>query len=173
MSKLKSTLVNICRFLLALTFIFSGFVKAIDPLGSQYKIGDYLTALGMAGKIPDWVQLMMSISLSGAEFTIGILLLLAIRRLWRCHTSDKQSDLCEEFGAARCGCCRYAVATLSSSFHLENQPVDSYLLHDDIHCCSIIVKSLPFTFVRFSSLLYRSEHSERNADTQRCEANQI
>lgn len=80
MSKLKSTLVNICRFLLALTFIFSGFVKAIDPLGSQYKIGDYLTALGMAGKIPDWVQLMMSISLSGAEFTIGILLLLAIRR---------------------------------------------------------------------------------------------
>lgn len=80
MSKLKSTLVNICRFLLALTFIFSGFVKAIDPLGSQYKIGDYLTALGMAGKVPDWVQLMMSISLSGAEFTIGILLLLAIRR---------------------------------------------------------------------------------------------
>ena len=80
MSRLKSILVNICRLLLAITFIFSGFVKAIDPLGSQYKIGDYLTALGMAGKIPEWVQLILSISLSGAEFTLGILLLLAIRR---------------------------------------------------------------------------------------------
>ena len=50
MSRLKSILVNICRLLLAITFIFSGFVKAIDPLGSQYKIGDYLTALGMAGE---------------------------------------------------------------------------------------------------------------------------
>ena len=66
--------------LLAATFIFSGFVKAIDPLGSQYKIGDYLTALGMAGKVPEWVQLILSISLSGIEFTLGILLLLAIRR---------------------------------------------------------------------------------------------
>ena len=80
MSRLKSILVNICRLLLSITFIFSGFVKAIDPLGSQYKIGDYLTALGMAGKIPEWVQLILSISLSGAEFTLGILLLLAIRR---------------------------------------------------------------------------------------------
>ena len=80
MSKLKSFLVNICRLLLATTFIFSGFVKAIDPLGSQYKIGDYLTALGMAGKVPEWVQLILSISLSGIEFTLGILLLLAIRR---------------------------------------------------------------------------------------------
>ena len=80
MSKLKSFLVNICRLLLAATFIFSGFVKAIDPLSSQYKIGDYLTALGMAGKVPEWVQLILSISLSGIEFTLGILLLLAIRR---------------------------------------------------------------------------------------------
>ena len=37
--------VNACRFPLALALIFSGFVKAIDPLGTQYKIGDYLEAL--------------------------------------------------------------------------------------------------------------------------------
>ena len=29
--------VNLCRFAVALTFIFSGYVKAIDPLGTQYK----------------------------------------------------------------------------------------------------------------------------------------
>ncbi len=80
MSKLKSILANICRLLLAATFIFSGFVKAIDPLGSQYKIGDYFAALGMAGKIPEWVQLILSVALSGLEFTLGVLLLLAIRR---------------------------------------------------------------------------------------------
>ena len=41
--------VNLCRFAVALTFIFSGYVKAIDPLGTQYKLQDYLEALGMAG----------------------------------------------------------------------------------------------------------------------------
>ena len=37
--------VNLCRLPLSLALIFSGFVKAIDPLGTQYKIGDYLEAL--------------------------------------------------------------------------------------------------------------------------------
>ena len=45
-SKLKSILVNICRFLLAAVFIFSGYVKAIDPLGTQYKLQDYAEAAG-------------------------------------------------------------------------------------------------------------------------------
>ena len=36
-----------CRLILAATFIFSGYVKAIDPLGTQYKIQDYLVALGL------------------------------------------------------------------------------------------------------------------------------
>ena len=37
---------TVCRFVLAVVFIFSGFVKAIDPLGTQYKIQDYLDAFG-------------------------------------------------------------------------------------------------------------------------------
>lgn len=150
MSRLKSILVNICRLLLSITFIFSGFVKAIDPLGSQYKIGDYLTALGMAGKIPEWVQLILSISLSGAEFTLGILLLLAIRRrlvsklafvlmlgmtlitLWLTISNPIQD----------CGC-------FGDAIHLTNS--QTFIKNLVLLVASIVVMRLPLYQVRFIS----------------------
>lgn len=73
--------VNACRFLLGITFIFSGFVKAVDPLGSYYKIQDYVTAFGIAEWIPAFVLLLFGIILSSLEFSIGIFLFLGIRRL--------------------------------------------------------------------------------------------
>lgn len=72
--------VNIGRLLMAITFIFSGFVKGIDPLGTQYKITDYLEALHIDWMFPSWSTLLMSIMLAMCEFAIGIFLLLAIRR---------------------------------------------------------------------------------------------
>ena len=72
--------VNVCRLLLSLTLIFSGFVKAIDPLGTQYKIHDYLSALSLSDYVPSWIELACSISLSALEFCLGIFLLFAIRR---------------------------------------------------------------------------------------------
>ena len=72
--------INLGRLNVALTFLFSGYVKAIDPLGTQYKIADYLQALGLGGVIPDWLTLTASIGLSTLEFSIGIFLLFAIRR---------------------------------------------------------------------------------------------
>jgi len=80
MRKTKIIIVNIARVILALTFIFSGFVKAIDSLGSQYKIKEYIEVLHMSSYVPDWVQLLLSIGLSAVEFTLGVLLLLAIQR---------------------------------------------------------------------------------------------
>lgn len=73
-------LVNLCRFVVALTFIFSGYVKAIDPLGTQYKLHDYLEVMRLAEYIPDYVTLGASVLLGGIEFSLGILLLFAIRR---------------------------------------------------------------------------------------------
>ena len=80
MNWLKTILTNVCRALLGLTFIFSGYVKAIDPLGTQYKIQDYLTALDLYGYVPDWLTLMVSVVLSAVEFSLGIFMLFAIRR---------------------------------------------------------------------------------------------
>ena len=68
------------RLLLALTFIFSGFVKAVDPMGTQYKLEDYATAVGLAGVFPEWVLLGCSIALAATEFVLGVLLLFAISR---------------------------------------------------------------------------------------------
>jgi triosephosphate isomerase len=76
----KKTVVNICRMILALTFILSGFVKAVDPLGTQYKIHDYLTAMGLGSLAPDMLTLPAAVLLAAAEFIIGICLLFAIRR---------------------------------------------------------------------------------------------
>jgi triosephosphate isomerase len=76
----RKTAVNIARLLLALTFILSGFVKAVDPLGTQYKIHDYLAAMGLAGLVPDFGTLASSVILSATEFLLGICLLFAIRR---------------------------------------------------------------------------------------------
>ncbi|EKY02890.1 DoxX family protein [Hoylesella saccharolytica F0055] len=73
-------IINICRLLLAGTFIFSGYVKAIDPLGTQYKINDYLAAVHLAGVVPDWITLTASIGISALEFSLGIFLLFAIQR---------------------------------------------------------------------------------------------
>lgn len=80
MNRLKTILTNVCRVLLGLTFIFSGYVKAIDPLGTQYKIQDYLKVLDFYEYVPDWLTLMVSVVLSAVEFSLGIFMLFAIRR---------------------------------------------------------------------------------------------
>ena len=73
-------IVNICRFILGATFVFSGFVKAVDPLGTYYKIQDYLAAFGMQQLLPDIVPLLMSVLLAVLEFAVGMHLLLGIKR---------------------------------------------------------------------------------------------
>ncbi|MBO4486063.1 MAG: DoxX family protein [Prevotella sp.] len=77
---IKSIFVNICRLVLAAVFIFSGYVKAIDPLGTQYKLHDYAEAAGMSALAPDWLTLSGSVVLSAVEFCLGIFLLFAIQR---------------------------------------------------------------------------------------------
>ena len=68
-------LVNFCRVLLGLTFMFSGVVKAIDPVGTQIKLSDYLYAFGMGGYLLDSTLIILACLLAGLEILVGAYLL--------------------------------------------------------------------------------------------------
>lgn len=72
--------VNACRWLLAATFVLSGAVKLIDPIGTQYKIEEYAISLGMPGLLPEIVTLAIAVGLALVEFDLGVCLLFGIHR---------------------------------------------------------------------------------------------
>lgn len=67
----------VSRLLVGLVFVFSGFVKLIDPLGSAYKFTDYFQAFHLGFLEPS--ALYLSIVMSLAEFLIGVSLLIGLR----------------------------------------------------------------------------------------------
>jgi triosephosphate isomerase len=78
-SKALTVAVNVCRLLLAATFIFSGFVKANDPLGTVYKLEDYVHAMAWF-TLPDTFLLGCAVILAFFEFTLGVYVLFGIKR---------------------------------------------------------------------------------------------
>ena len=75
-------LASISRTLLGLVFIFSGAVKAIDPLGTVYKIEDYLKAFGgfftellPLAEVAAWGLIIL-------ELLLGVCMVLNIRTQW-------------------------------------------------------------------------------------------
>ena len=85
--------INLGRLIVALTFLFSGYVKAIDPLGTQYKIADYLQALGLGPQVQEMpiastvvafvitspLPMWTAITDGGWSFLLGGVLLYALR----------------------------------------------------------------------------------------------
>lgn len=70
----------IARILFGITFLFSGFVKAVDPLGFAYKIEDYLISFHLTQFIP--LALTVAVFLIILEFLLGIFILLGLFRKW-------------------------------------------------------------------------------------------
>ena len=46
-SRAFKLLANVCRLILACTFILSGFTKVIDPWGTALKVNEYLSIYGV------------------------------------------------------------------------------------------------------------------------------
>ena len=79
-SIIEKSLVEIARIVVGTTFLFSGFVKATDPLGFTYKIQDYLIELNLTELFP--LALPVAVFMVVAEFFLGALLLIGAYRKW-------------------------------------------------------------------------------------------
>ena len=108
----KVTGINICRFVLAVAFIFSGFVKAVDPLGSMYKIQDYLEAFRIFFWLPSFFPLLGAVGLSTLEFVLGVMMFFGIRKgtatslslLFMCFMTPLTLYLAIANPVSDCGC---------------------------------------------------------------------
>ena len=74
-----NVLLVIVRLFLGCVFVFSGFVKAIDPLGSTYKFEDYFHAFGGFFESLTFIAFPAAIFLSTLELLIGLNLIFKIQ----------------------------------------------------------------------------------------------
>lgn len=76
-TKFIKYLIIFSRMLVGFVFIFSGFVKGIDPMGSAFKFQDYFDAFNL--NFLHEFALIFAIVLSGLEFIVGISLFFGLR----------------------------------------------------------------------------------------------
>ncbi len=78
--RILKIIVNAARLTLGAVFVFSGFVKAIDPYGTALKIHEYARAVGIGLQSDNFLFAIPALLLLTVEFWLGALLLLGIRR---------------------------------------------------------------------------------------------
>lgn len=70
-------ILKISQIIIGLTFIFSGFVKAVDPMGTMIKVDEYLIAFNM-----EWlksISVVLAVLLCSYEFPLGVSILLGLK----------------------------------------------------------------------------------------------
>lgn len=76
-NRIMKYLGRLFRIIVGIVFIFSGFVKSVDPYGTAYKITEYMGVFGLGGLIQaiPWLPITISVILCSLEFVIGLLLI--------------------------------------------------------------------------------------------------
>jgi len=74
----RKIITEICRIILGVTFLFSGTVKSVDPVGGVIIMEEYFGAFGLTALNP--LALFASINLSAVEFLLGLCILVAVYR---------------------------------------------------------------------------------------------
>ena len=77
MKKTMTILSHASRIIIGLVFVFSGYVKAVDPLGFAYKLGEYFDSMHLEFLAP--LALVFSILVIAAELAMGLCLLARVR----------------------------------------------------------------------------------------------
>jgi len=124
----------ISRIIIAGVFIFSGFVKCVDPSGFAIKLEEYFVAMNIDFMIP--FALVLSVLACGAEMLVGIMLLLNLKiklaiwmsvalmvfftplTLWLAVT-NKVTD---------CGCFGDAIVLTNWETFLKNVVIDVFIV---------------------------------------------
>jgi len=130
---MKVTIKVASKYIIAILFIFSGFVKCVDPTGTAIKMEEYLVVFGWDFLIP--LSMAMSVIMCGVELLVGIMLLLNLKTKWAIWAalalmafytpltlwlaiSNKVSD---------CGCFGDALVLTNWQTFLKNLVVDVFI----------------------------------------------
>lgn len=77
-TRMNYTLNVIARWFVGLVFLFSSFSKGVDPLGTAFKVQEYMTAWSIGSWTFEWALPLanfLSVALICAEFVVGVLLI--------------------------------------------------------------------------------------------------
>lgn len=75
--KTKNIIADVCRVVLGLTFVFSGFTKTVDPWGTALKITEYLNVYGFATL--GGYRIGMAVVFCAAELLLGLMLTFKVK----------------------------------------------------------------------------------------------
>ena len=77
-TKLNWSLNVVARVFVGVVFLFSSFVKGVDPMGTAFKVTEYMTAWSIGGLTFEWATPLapfLSMALITAEFVVGVMLI--------------------------------------------------------------------------------------------------
>ena len=72
------TLSVVSRWIVGLVFLFSAFVKGVDPMGTMFKVEEYMSSWALFGESFEWAIPMagfLAVALICAEFLVGVMLI--------------------------------------------------------------------------------------------------
>lgn len=77
-TRLNWSLNVVARILVGVVFLFSSFVKGVDPMGTAFKVTEYMTAWSIGSLTFEWaipLAPFLSMALITAEFLVGVMLI--------------------------------------------------------------------------------------------------
>ena len=132
--KYDNAALTVCRLLVGALFIFSSFTKGVDPLGTKYKMLDYLAVYGMT-----WLNdfaLILAMLMILAEFIVGIcvitkvfprLAVLGATLLMMFFTATTLFDALYDL-VSDCGCFGTAIKMSNWQTFYKNLVIDAVLI---------------------------------------------